>query len=223
MKKYILLTLLTILIGAASVFSGVTIYKPHNTELIEDGMQSIVTIDVGDHICGTAFYIGDGLFVTAGHMLKAPATHLTFEDGTKLGIQETFLCEDYDVGFYKTAVVDKPALEFDAVPPRRGDTVYVLGNPTGVPYLASKGIVRGWDKETDFFGDVVLVVIDAACYAGNSGSPVLDEDGEVKAVYVGGKITPCQAHIEGLSSGIMVPDILRAMRDLGIGDMENGS
>jgi S1-C subfamily serine protease len=222
MKNTILITIVTLLIGfgiSAGTIRAIDNEPMSDVQLIEYGMRSIVTVECEGYVRGTAFYIGAGLFVTAAHLpegLELEHTTLTFEDGTTLRVLESFICEDYDVAFYRTEPVDKPSLRFDQTQLMRGETVYVLGNPVGIPFLASKGIVRGWDKESTHFGDVVLVVVDASTYAGNSGSPLLDSEGEVRAVYVGGKVHRCGSHISTLGVCILTSDIQRAMLDLGL-------
>ena len=66
---------------------------------------------------------------------------------------------------------------------RIGETVYAVGNPIGLQGTVSKGIVSSM---RDFGQNGIRIQIDAPTSPGNSGGPVLNEEGEVIGVTVSG-------------------------------------
>lgn len=77
--------------------------------------------------------------------------------------------------------------------PRRGDTIYVVGNPMGMLYSnVTKGIVSSNDRSYELLGlddDITqakapLMQVDAGIVGGNSGGAVYNADGEFVGVPV---------------------------------------
>ncbi|MBF0381849.1 MAG: trypsin-like peptidase domain-containing protein [Magnetococcales bacterium] len=65
-----------------------------------------------------------------------------------------------------------------------GDSVIAIGSPFGLDQTVSKGIVSGKDKVVNIGGTIHkrLLQTDAAINRGNSGGPLVDNDGNVIAV-----------------------------------------
>lgn len=153
-------------------------------------MQSVVHIEADFSWQGSGAYVGNGLILTAGHVVEnAYEFVVTFEDGT--------ICESYqyyreptaDVGFIYLGDCNAPSLQFDDDSTYRGDSVYIFGNPFGWSYNFSvtKGIISSVNRDCEgFFGDKIMLQADAAAYSGNSGGPVTDDEGEIIGILVGG-------------------------------------
>lgn len=183
-------------------------------QIINRSMQSVVALymDGYDGCVGTGFYIGDGKIVTAGHLTEIDIAYVKFEDGTTCEVLNQYVHEDYDCGFIFVEPVDKPALRFDADGVVRGEITYMVGNPTGNTFIATTGIVSGWVEVEGWFGDIVMILTDAAAHRGNSGSPLIDEDGEVIGLYVGtSRLTNCNDFPNGCAVNVQVSDILAAL------------
>lgn len=183
-------------------------------QTINRSMQSVVAlyVDGYDGCVGTGFYIGDGKIVTAGHLTESDIAHVKFEDGTTCEVLNQYVHGDYDCGFIFVEPVDKPALRFDADGVVRGEITYMVGNPTGNTFIATTGIVSGWVEVEGWFGDIVMILTDAAAHRGNSGSPLIDEDGEVIGLYVGtSRLTNCNDFPNGCAVNVQVSDILAAL------------
>ena len=153
-------------------------------------MQSVVHISADAGWQGSGVYVGNGLILTAGHVIEGGWSFtVTFEDGT---IRES--CKSYqesmaDVGFIYLEDYDGYSLGFNSDECNRGDDVYIFGSPFGWEYNFSvtKGIISSINRDCGgFFGDKIMFQSDAASYPGNSGGPVTDDEGEIIGILVGG-------------------------------------
>ncbi|MHA2022569.1 MAG: hypothetical protein ACTSWQ_02795, partial [Candidatus Thorarchaeota archaeon] len=67
-----------------------------------------------------------------------------------------------------------------------------------------------------FFGDTILIVTDAVTHGGNSGSVLVDEDGEIRGVHVGGRLSNCGSSLHGYGVNVGVTAILNALEAAGL-------
>lgn len=231
MKKYIQ-TVLVILVFCGFIFGGDKLsnhYFPPpvsmtQIEMITKSMQSVVAVYCSDSdSLASGFYIGNGIIITAGHVAeKKTLKRVVFEDGDEYPVLEQIVYPDYDCGFLlikypcDPCEIDERILKFDTAELRRGDEIFILGNPNRMTFISTKGIVTGTNNFDGFFGATLLVTIDAATDSGNSGSVVLDKDGEIRGVWVGGKISRCGAFLLGQGAVINVYDILEALKQTGL-------
>ncbi len=161
-----------------------------------DVMESVVHIAVETEYGGwqgSGVYIGGGLILTAGHVVDGATNFiLTFEDGCVYESEEFYKEDVSDVGFILLDTGDSvchTSIPFDNRTLARGEDVWILGSPYGTEFLftVSKGIVSNTTLTCDgFFGEKPIFMVDAASYPGNSGGPVVDEDGEIIGILVGG-------------------------------------
>ena len=188
--------------------------------VIHQAMQSVVKVNSSlyPEYPASGFYIGDGIIVTAGHVSEVDhITSVEFEDGVVCDVLERIVHPDFDCGFLLITPVDKPGLKFDPDPVKRGLVVLTMGNPSiredHFEFLATKGIVTGFYELDDPFGDVLLFISDAVAHCGNSGSVVVDLDGEIRGMYVGGTPGAYGAKIHGTEMNIQATDILIALEE----------
>lgn len=134
---------------------------------------------------GNKTWQGSGFFISDTGV--GVSNHHVFEDGDAFQVQ---LCEDDAI--YQVTKIYAQSEEFDFVifqvgvtnkvgfyrrepkVPHQGDKIYVYGNPTGLTCTLTTGIVsalRGTQNE--------IIQVDAAISPGSSGSPVLNEAGNV--------------------------------------------
>ncbi|NQT20188.1 MAG: trypsin-like peptidase domain-containing protein [Planctomycetes bacterium] len=82
-----------------------------------------------------------------------------------------------DISELKEAVYPLPMGDSDKVKP--GDWVMVMGNPLGLDYTVTTGIISGVGRRIGATALDDLIQVDAALDAGNSGGPILNADGQV--------------------------------------------
>jgi len=138
---------------------------------------------------GAGFIVADnGTILTANHVI-AGAKHITvtFADGTTSAASISSANPGQD-----TATLSPETLPQVVVPanlggdPAVGTEVVAIGNPLGLDYSVSAGVVSGLNRTASthdgrFAG---LIQFDAAVNAGSSGGPLVDEHGLVVGIVV---------------------------------------
>lgn len=155
----------------------------------------------GDDDIGTAYYIGDNKFATAAHCITGLVTfNLLKPDGTPYRLKEVQLTSGKDLNEYDLAVLivdEEPACRsFWLGEPSVLDDVLVMGYPP-IPGLntiltAEKASVANYGKfdckavvgqdvgnESTYFNDLEYFLINARVKGGNSGGPVINNEGKV--------------------------------------------
>ncbi|MCK5611642.1 trypsin-like peptidase domain-containing protein [Candidatus Pacearchaeota archaeon] len=142
---------------------------------------------------GSGFLVNeDGLIATAGHVTEdTEVFEVQFQDGTK-AIADFVHAEDMgrcDVGFIQVrGDIKRPYFNLDTEI-EIGESLIILGYPWGLNngIALTQGIVSLSNRSVPFFGVKLVMHVDAASYPGNSGSPVVDMDGEVIGILIGGR------------------------------------
>ncbi len=141
---------------------------------------------------GTGFIVSaDGLIATAGHVCENTQTFIVqFQDGSQTYADFVYMenMERCDVGFIKLrSDTKRPYLKLDTEV-EVGEGLVILGYPWGLNngIALTQGIVSLTNRSESFFGVKPVIHADAASYPGNSGSPVVDMDGEVIGILIGG-------------------------------------
>lgn len=134
---------------------------------------------------GSGFAIDDTYIITNAHVI---IDNYNVEIGTyskdasnNLGdIKEVSVVakdDNLDIAVLKGDNVNFPALEIaDVDTIKEGNDVYAIGAPEGLSYTLTKGTVS---SRLRYDGDRKLIQTDAAINSGNSGGPLLNEDGQV--------------------------------------------
>jgi 2-alkenal reductase len=137
---------------------------------------------------GTAFHIGDGVFVTAAHVIDggsrfyidARVRTVSQLEGTQSATLIGMVPE-FDLAVLKSAAV--PAkLEWASQAPRIGARAVAIGNPFArAPRSLTVGVISGLNRvvSTESRSVANLVQFDAQVNPGNSGGPLLDANGRV--------------------------------------------
>ncbi len=131
----------------------------------------------------------DGTILTADHVISGGGGQITvtFSDGTTAQASVASADPSQDIA---TLTPDKlPELLVPATiggDAAIGTPVIAIGNPLGLTYSVSSGVVSGVDRRADtdqgtFSG---LIQFDASVNPGSSGGPLLDQTGDVIGIVV---------------------------------------
>ena len=141
---------------------------------------------------GTGFFVSEnGLIATAGHIVEDTKTFIVqFQNGSRT--YADFVCmenmERCDVGFIKLrSDTKRPYFRFDTKV-EIGESLIILGYPWGLNngIALTQGAMSLVGRSEPFFGVKLVIQVDAASWPGNSGSPVVDMDGECVGILIGG-------------------------------------
>lgn len=166
-----------------SVGTQINLLKASTAEdfsgIIEDAVKSVVTVrtNAGQ---GTGFIINEeGYFVTNAHVLAGAteAQAVTYEQevipATLIGYNEAL-----DVALLNIpGEYEKIDLE-DSDEVQVGEKVIAIGNPLGLQFSVSEGIVSGVHRPGPS-GLNAYIQTDAALNPGNSGGPLINKKGKV--------------------------------------------
>lgn len=143
--------------------------------------DSVVTVMVEKRM-GTGFIVNDqGVIITNKHVLdKATAAKIKLANGDELPAQLTLTDPRHDLLLLKVDRPHLPAVTFaSSAKLKQGSEVAALGAPFGLSDTLTKGIVSAADRDID---GQKFIQIDAALNQGNSGGPIINEQGQVVAV-----------------------------------------
>jgi putative serine protease PepD len=149
---------------------------------------SVVVIQT-DSALGTGVIASDdGTILTANHVVAGARTiTVTFADGTKTHATVATSDPKHDIATLSPASMPQilvPATLGGAA--TVGASVVAIGNPLGLTYSVSSGIIAGTNRtaDTDSGGFSGLIQFDAAVNPGSSGGPLLDASGDVMGIVV---------------------------------------
>jgi S1-C subfamily serine protease len=165
--------LTTLKASASSDFSSV----------IEDAIKSVVTIKT-DVAQGSGFVIAaGGYIVTNAHVMEdATAANIITYDGkshkvSRIGENPTMditLLRIDDESYAPLILADSNEVEV-------GEKVIAIGNPLGLQFSVSEGIVSAIGREGSN-KIKAYIQTDAALNSGNSGGPLINKEGEVVGI-----------------------------------------
>jgi S1-C subfamily serine protease len=147
--------------------------------IIEEAIKSVVTIKT-DVSQGTGFIVEEkGYVVTNYHVVNGATQAGVFTyDSDVHGVQMIGFNENLDIALLKIVGT------FDAIELSNsnnvqiGEKVIAIGNPLGLQFSVSEGIVSATDRE-GANGIEAYIQTDAALNPGNSGGPLINKEGEV--------------------------------------------
>ena len=181
------------------------------SEVIENSIPSVVSIrtNVGS---GSGFLVReDGYIVTNTHVIDgATAATIVTSDEKEHGVLLIGKNSRADIAVVKISGVDYSLLGFgDSDKIIVGEKVIAIGNPGGLDFTVTQGIVSAAHRE-DSAGNL-FVQIDVPINPGNSGGPLLNAAGKVIGV-----TTKKIADFEGVGFAIesnQVQEIVEGMID----------
>ena len=173
-------------------------------EVVKAVRDSVVRIEVSGperESLGSGFVVReDGIIATNFHVVDDAAKgKVVFEDGRSLDIAGMLVeRRDHDMVLLKTITNEKlPVLPLCDVLPEQGADVFTFGNPKGLRFVVSRGIVSavadtaelmtsndGLARElrAKYSPDATWIQTDAPISGGNSGGPLINMKGEVVGI-----------------------------------------
>jgi S1-C subfamily serine protease len=164
---------------------------------VNKGMKIEQNVGVPDRVIGSGFFIdGDGYLLTNYHVI-ASEVDPDYEGYSRLYIRLPSLKDEriparvvgwdrnLDLALLKAPI--KPEYVFTLDPQTSfepGDRIYAIGSPVGLESSVTAGIVSATGREILPLGDSLQV--DVAVNPGNSGGPLLDENGRVGGIVFAG-------------------------------------
>lgn len=159
----------------------------------------------------------DGVVLTAAHVVAdAVVTRVRLPGGSEQAARVVFSDDGADLALLRTesplaGLVAARLGDSDRV--RKGETVYVIGNPVGIESSLSVGVVSGRHRASHIFGGSVeaeVIQTDAAINEGNSGGPIFNSRGEVIAVAQG--IVTRGGGSEGIGFGLAINAVKKLLQ-----------
>jgi serine protease Do len=146
--------------------------------------QAIVVVSAADRK-GTGFNIAaDGLIVTNHHVIKGEKfVFVHFENGERYQAEVVVTDPSIDIAILKIndEDLDLPSLAIEYNEEANTNIpVYVIGNPLSFDFIVNEGTILGLIQLDDW--DIPVLMIGAPIYKGNSGSPVINHDGNVVGI-----------------------------------------
>ena len=143
----------------------------------EEKYNSVFVVTSGNSL-GSGFAVGENCIVTNAHVLDNPNNIIltTYAGETRsaylVGYEEdkdiAVLCVT-DAKFTPLTIADYKSLN-------TGDDVYAIGAPKSMAYTLTKGVISAKERE---IGKYKYIQTDAAINEGNSGGPLLNDEGNV--------------------------------------------
>ncbi len=147
--------------------------------IIEDSLQSVVTIRT-DISQGTGFIISqDGFLVTNAHILSgAREMYILDYQQNKHSAELIGYNVTFDIALLKMSGEYNPLDIGNSNEVQIGEKVIAIGNPLGLQFSVSEGIVSALNRE-GINAINAYIQTDAALNPGNSGGPLINKRGQV--------------------------------------------
>jgi 2-alkenal reductase len=231
--------------GAYASFkaSGLTpqqIYEKHAGSVVEITATFPGTYDMfgqqtgGGQALGTGFVVSeDGYILTNAHVVsesgqavstvtvtfKGDGTQGAQVEGTVLGADEST-----DVALIKVDPSQAPALRAiplgDSSAVTVGEEVVAIGNPLGLDFSLSTGVVSATDRELQSPNGATItggIQTDAAINHGNSGGPLINAKGEV--IGINEQIASQGGGSEGIGFAVPINTAVQVMEQIKAGTL----
>jgi len=167
------------------------------TVIVDRGMRIERGVGMQDRVLGSAFFVdASGLLITNYHVISSEVDpkhkgysrmFVRMGDATSPRVPARVIGWDksLDLALIKTEITTEYVFSVvDRVIPRIGETVLAIGSPVGLEKTVTSGIVSALGRRFLQIGDVIQ--IDASVNQGNSGGPVVDNEGRLVGIVFAG-------------------------------------
>jgi len=177
------------------------------SKVVEDAVRGVVSVLTDDGQGSGAIYSDDGYIVTNHHVIKTASNiEVLFSDGSRVDAVLIGSNSVNDIALLKVDVGSLYDLDFgNSNDVKIGQKVVALGNPLGLSFTVTEGIVSAKDRII-IEGAAGLIQTDVAVNPGNSGGPLLNKEGEVIGI-VNAKLAGYEGLGFAIPSNIVVSDI----------------
>jgi len=145
-------------------------------------IRAIKTGAIANTSQGTGFNLQpQGLIVTNRHVVESAASvEITFSDDRRFISQDIEFVAGYDLALIRLKGQELPCLaSVSDKGPEIGQVVTIIGNPRGFQRISSRGEVESYFKIAT---SLPIFSINANIAPGSSGSPVLNDSGQVVGI-----------------------------------------
>jgi len=173
------------------------------------GVVSIKAVTSEGEDSGTGIVLNDeGLIVTNDHVVAGASSITVSSNGSSSDAHTATLVGEEANSDLALIRVDpsglsvKPLAFASSSPVQVGDAVYAIGNPYGLEETLTRGIVSALGREISAPDGAKItgaIQTDAALNPGNSGGPLLNEQGEV--IGINSQIASDAASVDGSQPG----------------------
>lgn len=160
----------------------ITSAKLSQNEKIDNYQESVVVIEAGKSK-GTGFSVAaDGLILTNHHVIEDEKTiSVAFPEEGLYDADVVAQFPNVDLAVLDVSGENLPFLDLaKSTEFEKGEHIYFIGNPLRFQGIANEGSTIGYTK-LDNWNEKVFM-LEAPVYRGNSGSPVINENGKVIGV-----------------------------------------
>lgn len=148
----------------------------------------IRNIGCGGVSIGSGFAVAPRVIVTNRHVVAgATALQIQTYDGHDRRVETAGAATFADLAIVRIADDLPETLPLAATDPQPGDAITVVGYPGGGELTTSHGHVLGYGADVVGHSDEQMIVNDAPIKQGSSGSPLVDQAGEVVGVAYAGQ------------------------------------
>jgi putative serine protease PepD len=150
---------------------------------------SVAVIRTAKGALGTGVIVNSsGAVMTANHVIAdGTAISILFADGTKSAATVASSDPTTDIAVLTPATLPQPVVPATIGGSADvGSSVVAIGNPLGLTYSVSSGVVSGVNRTADTTNGTYsgLIQFDASVNPGSSGGPLLDAKGNVIGIVV---------------------------------------
>jgi len=148
--------------------------------IVDDVLPSVVSVLTDDGQGSGVFVIGGGFIVTNVHVINGASVIRVYTYDNKIFPAVLLGYEPVsDIAVLKINSTAYDPLEFgdsDAI--KVGQRAIALGNPGGLDFSVTEGIISGVDRKTGD-SDIGYIQIDVPINPGNSGGPLVNSNKEI--------------------------------------------